>query len=106
MKKIKENIGTIIYVIIGSTLILLLLFSIFNCCASSAREEEKCIQERNIPLEESSIITGSNIYIDPETGVNYIHFLKGGVCVRVNEDGTPYVTDVTDISKLKNEEHK
>ncbi len=36
-------------------------------------------------------------YVDPETGVNYMEFKSGyalGVCVRVNADGTPYVSEV------------
>lgn len=37
------------------------------------------------------------IVIDEETGVNYIVFnehKKGGMTVRVNADGTPYVSEV------------
>lgn len=36
-------------------------------------------------------------YVDPETGVNYVGFSAGyahNVCVRVNADGTPYVSEV------------
>ncbi len=99
-EKIKENIENIICIVIASAVILLMFFAIFTSCADSEREKEKCLQEQNISSEKFTVITGSDIYIDPETGVNYIHFLKGGVCVRVKEDGTPYVTD---INKLKNE---
>lgn len=38
-------------------------------------------------------------YVDPETGVNYMEFKSGdagGICVRVNADGTPYVSEVRD----------
>lgn len=41
-----------------------------------------------------------SIYVDDETGVNYIIFhagYKGGITTRLNADGTPY------ISNLKNE---
>lgn len=37
------------------------------------------------------------IYVDKETGVNYIVFNdynKGGITVRLNADGTPYVSGV------------
>lgn len=41
------------------------------------------------------------IYVDKETGVNYYIFsdiydsgYKGGMTVRVNADGTPYVSEV------------
>ena len=36
-----------------------------------------------------------NLYIDPETGVNYLvydRYHTGGMTIRVNADGTPYVT--------------
>ena len=32
-------------------------------------------------------------YIDPETGVNYFIRSNGGITLRVNADGTPYVTE-------------
>lgn len=37
------------------------------------------------------------IYVDKETGVNYYIYCgvyKGGITVRVNADGTPYVSEV------------
>lgn len=38
-----------------------------------------------------------SIYVDPETGVNYMEFKSGYAffaCVRMNADGTPYVSEV------------
>ena len=40
------------------------------------------------------------IYVDEETGVNYISYMnyknyeRGGITVRLNADGTPYVSGV------------
>ena len=37
------------------------------------------------------------IFVDKETGINYIIFdgvYAGGMTVRLNEDGTPYVSEV------------
>ena len=41
----------------------------------------------------------SEIYVDKETGVNYViynnyHTGSGGITVRLNADGTPYVSGV------------
>lgn len=38
------------------------------------------------------------IYVDKETGVNYIVYSgnrSGGMTVRLNADGTPYISDVS-----------
>ena len=40
-----------------------------------------------------------DIYVDEETGVNYIiynnyHCDNGGITVRLNADGTPYISEV------------
>lgn len=38
-------------------------------------------------------------FIDPETGVNYLFYHKGGITVRLNADGTPYVTPIENIKQ-------
>ena len=41
--------------------------------------------------------TNCYIYVDKETGVNYIvysAYYKGGITPRLNADGTPYVSEV------------
>lgn len=42
------------------------------------------------------------LYIDPETGVNYLvydAYNAGGITVRLNADGTPYVTPLNETSE-------
>lgn len=58
------------------------------CGNTDAETKTKYIQDYNSKFE---------IYIDKETGINYIIFntlYKGGMTVRLNKDGTPYVSEV------------
>lgn len=55
----------------------------------NTENKTKYIQDYNSEFE---------IYIDKETGINYIIFnilYKGGMTVRLNKDGTPYVSEVS-----------
>ena len=33
------------------------------------------------------------VYVDPATGVNYFRYWRGGICVRLTTNGTPYITN-------------
>lgn len=57
-----------------------------------------CVSENVRQETDNANIT---IYVDKDTGVNYYIFsdiyasgYKGGITVRVNADGTPYVSEV------------
>lgn len=45
-------------------------------------------------LEFIYLDNGWSIARDTRTGVQYLRAYKGGVCVRVNPDGTPYAGEV------------
>ena len=69
--------------------ILILTVVVLTACGNTdAETKTKYIQDYNSEFE---------IYIDKETGINYIIFntlYKGGMTVRLNKDGTPYVSEV------------
>ena len=47
-------------------------------------------------LNESGMMAGSEIWVDRETGVNYFFHAagySGGLCVLLDKDGKPVVTD-------------
>ena len=46
-------------------------------------------------LEESGIITSSEVWVDTQTGVNYLYHFSGssgGMTPLLNRDGTPVIT--------------
>lgn len=68
--------------------ILTLTIVMLTACGNT-ENKTKYIQDYNSEFE---------IYIDKETGINYIIFnilYKGGMTVRLNKDGTPYVSEVS-----------
>lgn len=68
-------------VLLASTLLFYALFSLSGCSKTA----------------EGPVYGFVSTYVDPETGVNYMEFKSGdagGICVRVNADGTPYVSEV------------
>ena len=69
--------------------ILTLTIVMLTACGNTdAENKTKYIQDYNSKF---------NIFIDKETGVNYIIFRsdsKAGMTVRLNKDGTPYVSEV------------
>ena len=68
---------------LASTMLFYALFSLSGCSLT----------------QEGPFYGFVSTYVDPETGVNYIEFKSGdagGICVRVNVDGTPYVSEVND----------
>lgn len=72
------------------SLILVIAIMLLVGCAdvSQADTQYKYIQDRN---------SRCCIYVDEETGVNYIKYIDvygGGITVRLNADGTPYVSEV------------
>lgn len=72
------------------SLILVIAIMLLVGCedASQADTQYKYIQDRN---------SKCCIYVDEETGVNYIKYIDvygGGITVRLNADGTPYVSEV------------
>ena len=71
----------------------------FMGCTTS---EDAIDNVENLPIND--IISGNEIYsyIDPETGVNYLiydGYRAGGMTIRLNADGTPYVTPLDEISE-------
>jgi hypothetical protein len=67
---------------LASTLLFYALFSLSGCSQGT---------------REGTVNGVVSTYVDPETGVNYMEFMSGyalGVCMRVNADGTPYVSEV------------
>ena len=77
--------------VISLILVMTILFSITGCVNveyAEADTETGYIQDGN---------SGCYIYVDKETGVNYMIYScgrKGGITVRLNADGTPYVSGV------------
>lgn len=74
-----SRIARFFLVWLASTLLFYALFSLSGCTV------------------EGPISGFVSTYVDPETGVNYMEFKNGdagGICVRVNADGTPYVSEV------------
>ena len=69
--------------------ILTLTIVMLTACGNTdAENKTKYIQDYNSKFK---------IFIDKETGVNYIIFRsdsKAGMTVRLNKDGTPYVSEV------------
>lgn len=53
-------------------------------------------------LPKDNIFSDVYSYVDPETGVNYLiysDYQAGGITVRLNADGTPYVTSLDKVSE-------
>ena len=53
-------------------------------------------------LPKDDVFSDVYSYVDPETGVNYLiynDYHAAGITVRLNADGTPYVTPVNEISE-------
>ncbi len=67
-------------------ILCLLLFLTFCGCSSDTDEDTKD-KRMDIIYTDTTVI----IYRDNETGVQYIRTGNGGICVMVNEDGTPYI---------------
>ena len=69
--------------------ILTLTIVMLTACGNTdAENKNKYIQDYNSKFK---------IFVDKETGVNYIIFRsdsKAGMTVRLNKDGTPYVSEV------------
>ena len=69
--------------------ILTLTIVMLTACGNTdAENKNKYIQDYNSKFK---------IFVDKETGVNYIIYRsdsKAGMTVRLNEDGTPYVSEV------------
>ena len=69
--------------------ILTLTIVMLTACGNTdAENKTKYIQDYNSKFK---------IFIDKETGVNYIIYRsdsKAGMTVRLNKDGTPYVSEV------------
>ena len=79
-----SGIARFLLVWLASTLLFYALFSLSGCSKGT---------------KEGTVDGVVSTYVDPETGVNYMEFRSGyamGVCVRVNADGTPYVSEVGD----------
>lgn len=77
-----SRIARFLLVLLASTLLFYALFSLSGCSQGT---------------REGTVNGIVSTYVDPETGVNYMEFRSGyalGVCVRVNADGTPYVSEV------------
>ena len=74
--------------------ILTLTIVMFTACGNTDAElKSQFIQEYDYYKNNGMF----DIVIDKETGVNYIIFdgiHAGGMTVRLNEDGTPYVSEV------------
>lgn len=76
-----SGIARFLLVWLASTLLFYALFSLSGCSQT----------------EEGPVYGFVSTYVDPETGVNYMEFKSGdagGICVRVNADGMPYVSEV------------
>lgn len=70
-----------------SFLLVLTCFCLTGCESESSTAPLKELGNTNN--------TAIAVYVDPETGVNYLILQKGyygGITVRLNADGTPYVT--------------
>lgn len=78
-----SGIARFFLVWLASTLLFYALFSLSGCSQTV----------------EGQVYGFVSTYVDPETGVNYMEFKSGdagGICVRVNADGMPYVSEVSD----------
>lgn len=76
---------------------------LFSCCSCESEDYihpedfEDGVQPLNTAHKEDEI----EVYVDKETGVNYLMFRTkdsygmsgGGITVRINADGTPYVSE-------------
>lgn len=79
-----SGIARFFLVWLASTLLFYALFSLSGCSQGTKNG-----------IANGDVAT----YVDPETGVNYLEFKSGyalGVYVRVNADGTPYVSEVSE----------
>ena len=69
--------------------ILVAVMVVLTACGNvDAENKTKYIQDYNSKFK---------IFVDKETGINYIIFdgiYAGGMTVRLNKDGTPYVSEV------------
>lgn len=77
-----SRIARFFLVWLASPLLFYALFSLSGCSQGTS---------------EGTVNGVVSTYVDPETGVNYVEFKDGdagGICVRVNADGTPYVSEV------------
>ena len=73
---------------IVSLILVIAIMLLVGCDNTEADTQYKYIQERS---------SKCCIYVDEETGVNYIKYIDvygGGITVRLNADGTPYVSEV------------
>lgn len=69
-------------------LVSALILTLTGCSGSNGTSPEQ--------IDGSSLVAPT-VYVDPYTGVNYLRFGAGygcSVCVRINADGTPYVSEV------------
>lgn len=63
------------------------------------RESEMKKKERFIKTENKGVLTNTEVWVDRETGVNYLFHQNGyagGLTVLVGRDGKPIVTTVED----------
>lgn len=54
-------------------------------------------------FSESTVMTGTEIWVDRETGVNYLYIgagYGGGLTVLVDRDGKPVVTPIDEENEL------
>ena len=76
--------------------LILLLVLIFSIALFFSIALCGCIPQEENPVAQTDS-RSVNVYVDKETGVNYYTFHKGyagGITVRVNADGSPYISEV------------
>lgn len=66
---------------------MLLLLAVYVACAAA------CTRIDEVRDGEGKVIyfgNGVNIWVDPDTGCNYLVYSEGAMTPRLNPDGTPY----------------
>ena len=64
-----------------------MLISLCSC----ANEQDSQPERNNSRMLLISVGNGMSIYVDTETGVQYIRDSNGGICVMVDENGDPFI---------------
>ena len=73
--------------------VVIMLLALTGC--SSVVETSDALSSEEPSYEIVAYSQHIGVYVDPETGVNYMiynGYNSGGMTVRLNADGTPYVT--------------
>lgn len=81
-----------------AAIVIITILTFAGCAKMSEKAEnvEENVEENKYGANALECLTSDNYaypseYRDKETGVHYFYSYKGGLTVRINADGTPYV---------------